>query len=154
MQAAPQATDAILNAEEQATLRCIAGHIIPASSRFDVPGADDPAIFSDLLTSLERDFDAVRKALAAVTSFVGGRLTELPAERRLAVLSEFRALHRAHAAILETVVAQCYYRDDRVMRAIGMEPRPPFPKGFSLKAGDFSLLDPVRARGKTYREAS
>jgi hypothetical protein len=154
MQSAAQATDAILNAEEQATLRCIAGHIIPASSRFDVPGADDPAIFTDLLTSLERDFGAVRQALATVTSLVGGRLTELSAERRLAVLSEFRTQHRAQAAILETVVAQCYYRDDRVMRAIGMEPRPPFPKGFSLQAGDFSLLDPVRARGKTYREPS
>src|SRR5215218_10041019 len=98
MQVTPQATDAILNAEEQETLRCIAGHIIPASSRFDVPGADDPVIFADILASLERDFGAVRQALATVAGLVGGRLANLSTERRLAVLSEFRAQHRVHAA--------------------------------------------------------
>ena len=56
------------------------------------------------------------------------------------------------AAILELVIAQCYYRDDRVMRAIGMEPRAPFPKGYDVEQGDWSLLDPVRARGKIYRD--
>ena len=48
---------------------------------------------------------------------------------------------------------QCYYRDDRVMKAIGMERRPPFPLGFQVETGDLSLLEPVRARGKKYRDA-
>jgi hypothetical protein len=30
--------------------------------------------------------------------------------------------------------------------------RAPFPKGFELEAGDLSLLDPVRARPKVYRD--
>jgi hypothetical protein len=50
----------------------------------------------------------------------------------------------------QTVTA--YYQDDRVLQAIGMEARPPFPKGYEVPSGDLSLLDPVRARGRVYRE--
>jgi hypothetical protein len=53
---------------------------------------------------------------------------------------------------LSRIVLQCYYRDDRVMRSLGMEARPPFPKGFEVEQGDWSLLDPVRAMPPLYRE--
>ena len=46
-----------------------------------------------------------------------------------------------------------YYQDDRVMAAIGLEPRPPFPKGYDVPSGDLSLLEPVRRRGRVWREA-
>ena len=55
--------------------------------------------------------------------------------------------------MLELAVSRCYYRDDRVMRSIGMELRPPFPRGFDVAPGDWSLLDPVRARGRIWRDA-
>ena len=45
-------------------------------------------------------------------------------------------------AALVRVVLLCYYRDDRVMRSLGQEPRPPFPKGHVVEQGDWSLLDP------------
>jgi hypothetical protein len=38
------------------------------------------------------------------------------------------------------------------MRSLGMETRPPFPKGFEVDQGDWSLLDAVRGRAKLYRE--
>lgn len=37
------------------------------------------------------------------------------------------------------------------MRSLGMEVRAPFPKGFDVEPGDWSLLDPVRARAPFYR---
>ena len=40
------------------------------------------------------------------------------------------------------------------MASIGMEPRAPFPNGFDVQQGDWSLLDPVRARGKIYRDVN
>jgi hypothetical protein len=43
--------------------------------------------------------------------------------------------------------------DDRVVRSLGLEPRPPHPKGHVLEDGDWSLLDPVRARALTWRRA-
>jgi hypothetical protein len=51
-----------------------------------------------------------------------------------------------------TVVVQCYYRDDRVLVSIGSEPRPPYPEGYDLEPGDWTLLEPVRSRGRLYRE--
>ena len=59
----------------------------------------------------------------------------------------------AAAATLVRVVLQCYYRDDRVLRSLGLELRAPFPKGYTLKEGDWSLLDPVKARAGTLRRA-
>ena len=49
-------------------------------------------------------------------------------------------------------VLQCYYRDDRVIRALGIEPRAPFPKGRVLEQGDWSLLDAVRGRPRMWRD--
>ena len=45
----------------------------------------------------------------------------------------------------------CYYQDDRVMLALGLEPRAPAPKGYDTYAGDFSLVEPVVARGEIWR---
>ena len=52
---------------------------------------------------------------------------------------------------LTGLVVQCYYRDDRVMADLQMDPRPPHPQGYAVPEGDWSLLDPVRAREKMYR---
>ena len=52
---------------------------------------------------------------------------------------------------LTRAVAQCYYRDARIMQSLGMEVRPPFPEGFQVEQGDWSMLDPVRARKPFYR---
>ena len=54
-------------------------------------------------------------------------------------------------AALTRVILLCYYRDDRVMRSLGQEPRPPFPRGHVVEQGDWSLLDPVRKRSPMYR---
>jgi hypothetical protein len=56
------------------------------------------------------------------------------------------------AAALGRVILQCYYRDDRVLLALGLEPRAPFPKGNVLEQGDWSLLDAVRARPFLWRD--
>ncbi|RPI33292.1 MAG: hypothetical protein EHM67_15515, partial [Hyphomicrobiaceae bacterium] len=53
---------------------------------------------------------------------------------------------------LGRAVLQCYYRDDRVFIALGLEPRPPFPKGHALEQGDWSLLETVRARPRMWRD--
>ena len=42
-------------------------------------------------------------------------------------------------------------RDDRVVRSLGLEPRPPYPKGYVLPHSDWSLLDPVCARPPFWR---
>ena len=134
-------------------LRTIAAMIIPASDEFKVPGADDSAIQADMLKTLGRDTEQVAKALDLLARLAGKPLAALDAAKRDAVAREFRATGGAAAATLVRVVLQCYYRDDRVLRSLGIELRAPFPKGHVLPDGDWSLLDPVKARPPSLRRA-
>jgi len=70
--------------------------------------------------------------------------------RRDAAAAAFRA-RGVVLATLTWVILQCYFRGDRMERSLGLESRPPFPKGHVLEPGDWSLLDPVRTRPKMWR---
>ena len=147
------ADDTSLTAAQRDDLRAIAAEIIPASLEFDVPGADDSAIQADIVATLGRDAGLVREALDQLARLAGRPLASLDPARREAVAMELRATGGAAVAALTRVVLQCYYRDDRVVRALGLEPRPPYPKGHVLEDGVWSLLDPVRARPPMWRGA-
>jgi len=145
--------DHSLTPSQRDDLRAIAAMIIPPSVEFDVPGADDPAIQADIVSTLGRDTGPVREALDLLAHLAGQRLAELDPARREAVATELRATGGVAVATLTRVVLQCYYRDDRVVRSLGLEPRPPYPQGHVLVDGDWSLLDPVRARPPMWRRA-
>jgi hypothetical protein len=134
-------------------LRTVAAMIIPASEEYKVPGADDPAIQADMLNTLGRDTALVQQALDHLARLAGKPLAALDAAGRDSVAKQFRATGGAPAATLVRVVLQCYYRDDRVLRSLGIELRAPFPKGHVLPDGDWSLLDPVKARPVDLRRA-
>lgn len=142
-----------LTSAQRDDLRVIAGMMIPESSEYKVPGADDAAIQGDILATLGRDTKMVAAALDHIARLAGGSLAKLDAARRDAVVQEFRASGGAPAATLARVILQCYYRDDRVLRSLGLELRAPFPKGHVLEQGDWSLLDPVKARPHKLRRA-
>ena len=142
-----------LTSTQRDDLRTIAAMIVPASDEYKVPGADDPAIQADMLATMGRDTMLVRAALDHLARLAAKPLAELDAAKRDDVAKEFRATGGAAAATLVRVVLQCYYRDDRVLRSLGLEPRAPFPKGHVLPEGDWSLLDPVKARGGNLRRA-
>jgi hypothetical protein len=142
-----------LSLTQRNDLRTVAAMIIPASSEYAVPGADDAAIQADILKTLGRDTEGVRAALDDLARLAGKPLAELDGAGRDAVAKEFRASGGVAAATLVRVVLQCYYRDDRVLRSLGLELRAPFPLGYTLEEGDWSLLDPVKARPPTLRRA-
>lgn len=143
----------VLSARQRGDLRVIAAMMIPASAEYEVPGADDPAIQADILATLGRDTGQVSEALDHLARVAGAPLAGLDDARREAIGKEFRATANASVATLIRVVFQCYYRDDRVLRSLGLELRPPFPKGYGLEQGDWSLLDPVKGRPPIWRRA-
>ena len=149
MQNDPEIT---LSPTESRDLRCVAAMMVPASSEFDIPGADDPTIFADITAALGRDFNRVRDALGVLAALSGGAFADLDEARRQAAAAAFQAQGGVPLMTLHRVILQCYYRDDRVVRSLGLEPRPPFPKGYTVEQGDWSLLDPVRARPKMWRD--
>ena len=132
-------------------LRVVSAMMIPASAEYGVPSADDGAIQADILATLGRDTRRVGEALDHLARLAGTPLAQLDQARRDAVAKEFRSSGGTAAATLIRVVLQCYYRDDRVLRSLGLELRPPFPKGHALEQGDWSLLEPVKARPSMWR---
>jgi hypothetical protein len=140
-----------LSTEQARDLRALAGAIVPPSAAYGVPGADDELIFKDILRSLERDHDDICRALAHLAALSGGAFADLAPEHRTEVAANLRETGGAPLSALVRVVLLCYYRDDRVMRSLGQEPRPPFPQGHIVEQGDWSLLNPVRARPRMYR---
>jgi hypothetical protein len=139
-----------LSPDQLKSLRAVVGRLIPASDEFGVPGADDDLIFADILRQIGEGAPAVAALLAALDTAAGAPFLTLGQARQDQLL---QATRRPSLMAAAAPAAQCYYRDDRVMRSLGLEPRPPFPLGFELEEGDWSLLDPVRARSPFWREA-
>ena len=166
-------TDNPFSERQQRMLVTLAAAIIPANEEYGVPAADDPAIAADILATAKRFHEPIAAALEMEDDLAnakyGADFLDLSASDRTALVEgantpgffddvewEFDAVRKAQMAgqrTLVSIVAQCYYRDDRVMRALDMEPRSPFPQGFEVEEGDWSLLEPVRKRGKVYRDA-
>jgi hypothetical protein len=130
----------------------IAGTLLPSAIEQDMPGADDPAILADILHSIGRDLPLIRTALAEIDKRAGGAFASLDRERREALINDWYAAGGAAARVLGRVVLAAYYRDDRVLRALGHEARAPFPKGHVVEQGDWGLLDPVKRRAPFWRD--
>jgi hypothetical protein len=145
--------DPNLSDQEKRTLAAMCARMIPASDQYKVPGADDPLIQADIAKSIGRDATAVHDTLALLDRIAGGDFAALPTDKQDEACATLRAEGGMNLTLTTRIVLQCYYRDDRVMISLGMEPRPPFPKGHELPQGDWSLLDPVRKRGKIWRDA-
>ena len=151
------ASDLPLSEPQREILRALVGSIIPASKDYDTPGANDPLIFKDILVTVHPDADIVASGLEDINqqsmrNHNGvGFADRIASDQRVMVEKLSQALN-PFLRTLVRIIAQCYYRDDRVMKALGMELRPPFPEGFTVEEGDWTLLEPVRRRGKLYRE--
>ena len=134
-----------LNNSDFAALRHLAAVLIPMDTRRGLPGADDDAIFAEIRAELGKaHFDATPLLVALREHAAESSATALAAHLRLAA--------GAACVTFVSAVAFCYYRDDRVLRSLGIEARAPFPQGYSIEAGDWSLLDPQRARAGFWRK--
>jgi len=149
MAAAPQTP---LSAAETDVLETVAGTMIPEDAALGMPAADDPAILDDIVRSIGRDLPLVREALSAIVAKAGNGFADRDRDAREAVINDWYAGGGAPAAALGRVILSAYYRDDRVLVALGHEARSPFPKGYVLEQGDWSLLDAVRDRPPFWRD--
>lgn len=141
-----------LTPAEARELRRLAGFMVPASAEYGVPGADDAAIFADILRSLGRDRNAVRRALAILREIAGGDFAGIDETTAAAAATALLGRQDPAVTALGRAVLQCYYRDDRVMRTLSIEPLAPYPTGRVLEPGDWSLLDAVRTRPRLWRD--
>jgi len=110
-----------------------------------LPGAGELGLASGLPADLA---PVVDPALAALPDDFASLL--LP--ERAQLLNELSTTQPAFvpALIFHTYVA--YYSHDRVVEALGLEARPPYPDGYEMEPNDLTLLDPVRESPRRYRD--
>ena len=151
--------DQALSQTERIALSSVLDEIIPARAEADLPGAGGLGLTSDIEAAVAQNPDlhaVVAQGLARLAALAAGRgavdFVGLEPEARLDVLNELatQAPGFLPSLIFPTYVG--YYQNPRVVEALGLEARPPYPLGYDLEMGDLSLLDAVRARTKFYRD--
>ena len=151
------ATDSPLSEIDTRGLVSLVAMMIPASDKHGVPGADDASIIADILATARQHAELLEAGLgeleAAARARHGASFVEVAPEVRRVLIEAARADSPMFYRVVVSITVQCYYRDPRVMESLGMEARPPFPEGYEVAEGDWSLLDPVRDRGRIWREA-
>ena len=150
-------SDKPMTAPQRAAIEIVVDMIVPASADGTKPSAAEVGVLDFIaqrqpgdLPGIARDIDRLD---AAAREHHGGGFTNIDAASRLALVEAMRADDATFLRNLAMHTVTCYYQDDRVLAAIGLEPRPPFPQGYEVVAGDTDLLEPVRRRGSIVREA-
>ena len=148
-------TKSLFTDDERLAVTALAAMVIPASEEYGVPGADDPAIVDNILVDASRYPEQLKDALAALNALAqeeaGLPYASVSDDKRKEITSAFRKSHVGHAKLFANLTVQGYYRDDRVMRSIGLEARPPHPQGYEVEQGDWSLVNPVKKKAPFYR---
>jgi hypothetical protein len=147
-----------LTPAQRETLRALLNIIVPPSADGRMPGAGE-------LAALVRDVAGAGAAVAQLRELLarldrdaiaqcGVAFGALDEASRVSLLDELRTRDPAPLQQLALATVTGYYQQDRVLEGLGMEARPPFPKGYQVEPGDLSMLDPVIARGRIYRDLS
>ena len=146
----------LLNAHERDLVQALASHVIPPSADGRMPGAGDYDIASYLCEHGPADVPELREEIDTLDQLANRAYSrsfaELETAEQGALLTERRAGNPRYLYSFAKQVMACYYQQDAVLIGLGMEARAPFPKGFTVHAGDLRLLEPVKARGKVYRD--
>ena len=141
---------------QRANLDIVLNMIVPPGAEGRMPGAAEVGVPAylyaeapDALPELCRELDELerRSRERFARCFV-----ELEKIERTSLIEAMRAREPSFMSRLAHELLACYYQHDRVLEGLGLEARPPFPKGYQVVQGDLALLAPVRARGKMYRD--
>jgi hypothetical protein len=148
-----------LSPDERRALASVLDELIPPSEDGALPGAGDIGLASHVEGTLRLRPElrpALAPGLAALDAIARGRgaasFSDLPRPERVEVLRAAEAEAPAFLPTLTFLTYVGYYENPRVLEALGLEPRPPFPKGHEVEPTDFSILDPVRERAAMYRK--
>lgn len=139
-----------LTSGQRASLEIVLNMIVPPSADGRMPGAAEVGVPAylyaeapDALPALCRELEKLdrRSRERFARSFV-----ELETHEHKSLIEEMRAQEPSFMSRLAMETLACYYQHDRVLEGLGMQARPPYPKGYQVVQGDLSLLEPVRAR--------
>ena len=141
-----------------ALLREVLDEIIPPSADGSFPGAGELGVgeqVEDVLAQQPEFGRVIEQGLASIRRLAESRNPSgfggLSRSERAALLREIEAAEPAFFGALVMYTYFGYYTDRRITDRLGVR-NPPQPDGYDLEPGDLSLLDPVRARPKLWRD--
>ena len=126
--------------------------LLPASADGLLPAGSDVGFFEMLEQQGERDWLGAELQLVQQSGASAAPPGSLETPDPQALLERLKSQHFTFLNALSKKLMHCYYQDGRVMQAIGLEARAPFPMGYHVEEGDWSLLEAVYDRGELYRK--
>ena len=146
-------------ADEERMLTGLLDAIIPGSADGRLPAAGTLGLVRHIARMVEQTpmlRPVVAYGLSTLDDLARKRAPAgwqgLSAEEQTAVLKQFTDEDQFFLPAFLFLAYSGYYTDARVVEALGLEPRPPHPTGYTMEPDDLSILDPVRRRGKMYRD--
>jgi len=129
--------------------------LIPASRDGRMPAAKNLALYADVSDLPATDRTLFESGLAEIEARSlkrhGVGFAHLDAGDEKALIDALRSEGAPFIRCFMTQTVGRYLAHERVMPLIGLEARPPWPKGNTVAQGDWSLIDVVRNRPKIYR---
>lgn len=159
----------VLTTLQLALLAAVQNRLIPADG--DAPAAGDAGCAervdtylvdrrewrTELLAALQAIDVAVERVRQArsepPSDLEGAGFLSLTAEERDTALQWVEAKYARLFARLLRLTYTAYYTDPTIRRAAGFEADPPLPAGYDTTPFDASRLDPIKHRGKLWRDA-
>lgn len=149
-------SDNFLNDEQTKSLTPLLNCIVPPDADSGMPGAGELDFIGYVNEFAQEAAAGIRSELdelnTAATEEAGSSFGELSGADQATVLEILRHRNVRFGRAIVVQAMACYYQDDRVVALLG-EQSPPFPEGNTVHPGDLTLLDPVKAGGRRYREA-
>ena len=145
-----------LSTADRRALTSVLDEIVPPSDDARFPGAGALGLAAHVEQTMAQTPDlqpVITQGLTTLDRLVQARDAEsfaaLRRDDRLAMLHELTATEPAFLPTLIFHTYVGYYQHERVLEALRLEPRPPYPQGFEMPPSDLAtLLAPVRRRAK------
>jgi hypothetical protein len=146
-------------ADDKNILTLILDELIPPSGDGRLPGAGALGVAADVEAAVEATpalAPVIQGGVAALERLSRARKAEgfgaLSRAERVAVLHELEGADPVFVPTLMMLAYVGYYGNDRVVAVLKPDANAPHPRGYEVEPDDAALLDPVRSRGKLYRD--
>jgi len=143
-----------LNKRQIAVINSLLEFLIPSSEDKGMPSAAkigfiDYVIGNDLVGLIAQGVVLLESLSMDVFN---SSFSALTLKEKEVVLQKNTRIWNIYLNELSPHILRCYYTSPEVLKAIGIDPSPPYPYGSNVYNGDLTLLERVYARSKIYRD--
>ena len=147
-------SDKAFSAQQIQLLASLVEMMVPANGEF--PGAAEPEILTVIINKLSTEESTVTDALGLLESLsqqdYGMDFSGLASAQQEKLFERMKHQASSFIQMLQVNVLSSYYQNQKVLSALGVPARSPYPDGYTVAETDWSILDPVRERDPFYKK--